>query len=613
MAFPPSFLDDIRNRLPPSQVIGRRVRLTRKGREQLGLCPFHKEKTPSFTVNDDKGFYHCFGCGAHGDVIGFTMRIDNLPFPEAVERLAREAGLDMPISSPEERRREEEARTLLGATEAACQWFEAQLRAPGGRHALDYLKGRGLADETIGAFRLGFAPEGRGLLKQALKAKGFDEALLLEAGLLTKPEGAGESFDFFRGRVMFPILSARGQVLAFGGRTLGDGQPKYLNSRDTPLFDKGRTLYALDKAREPVRAGAPLIVVEGYMDVIALHAAGFGGAVAPLGTALTEAQIVALWRLQPEPRLCFDGDDAGQRAALRAADRALPLLKPGHSLQFVVLPVGEDPDSLIRRRGRDAMAAVLEQGRPLFDQVCAAELAGRPVDTPERRALVEQAIRDRIARIADRSVQAHYASQLRQWTWEVLRPRGSGRRSSPGSSAAARVSTLRAPGDVGTLKVMQAEALLATVINHPSLINEELETLSALDMPNSELAALSRAVVATAEAGKDLDSEALQSHLMSLGLTRALAGVFRQNTYHFWPFARPASPLEEARGGLKHIIGLLQQRRMAGEVDAAQREFARDMTERAWVRLEGLQRQADALAEDGEPAEDIVQGSASRH
>ena len=391
MAFTPDFLDEIRARLSVSDVVGRRVRLTKAGREHKGLCPFHNEKTPSFYVNDDKGFFHCFGCGAHGDVFGFTMRAEGLEFREAVERMAGLAGLQLPVESPAERERAEQRKTLHQVVEAACAWFEAQLRAPGGRAALAYLRDRGLDDATIKAFRLGFAPDGRTALKDALKAQGIDESQALEAGLLVKPEGGGESYDFFRGRVMFAINDRRGQVVAFGGRVMGDGQPKYLNSRDTPLFDKGRMLYALDKAREGVRGGAELIVVEGYMDVIALHAAGFSGAVAPLGTAFTEAQIEQLWKLAPEPIVCFDGDAAGQRAALRAADRALPILAPGLSLRFAVMPLGDDPDSLVRKRGPEALRDVLRHAKPLSDVVWESEVVGRVLETPEQRAEIGRA------------------------------------------------------------------------------------------------------------------------------------------------------------------------------------------------------------------------------
>ncbi len=328
MAFPPRFLDELRQRVSLAEIVGRRVKLVRRGREYIGLCPFHKEKTPSFSVVEDKGFYHCFGCGAHGDVIGFVMQTENLSFPEAVEQLARQAGLDVPQESREERERAARQATLQGAVDAACVYFEQMLYGPDGRAARAYLERRGLDEATIRRFRLGYAPDGRDHLKRAL-AKEFPEPLLIEAGLLRKPEGGGETYDYFRDRVIFPIGDRRGRIIAFGGRVMGDGQPKYLNSPDTPLFQKGRVLYGWALARAAAAKEPSAIVVEGYMDVIALHRAGFATAVAPLGTALTEAQIEELWRLAPEPILCFDGDAAGQRAASRALARALPILKPG--------------------------------------------------------------------------------------------------------------------------------------------------------------------------------------------------------------------------------------------------------------------------------------------
>ena len=389
MAFPPAFLDEIRARVPLAAVVGRRVKLARKGREHSGLCPFHNEKTPSFTVNEDKGFFHCFGCGAHGDVIGFAMRIDHLSFPEAVERLAAEAGMEVPAPTPGEREKAKRAVSLLDAVEAACSFYEKELRAASGRKGLDYLRGRGLDDTAMARFRLGWAPDSRDALKRALAAAGIPQALAVEAGLLIAPEGGGEPYDRFRGRVIFPIADRRGRIIAFGGRTLGDGQPKYLNSPDTPLFHKGETLYGLSLAREAAASAGTLIVAEGYMDVIALARAGFANSVAPLGTALTEGQIALLWRITPEPIVCLDGDAAGRRAALRAAERALPLLKPGLSLRFAHLPPPEDPDSLIASRGREAMAAVLEGARPLSVLLWEAALASHPADTPERRALLE--------------------------------------------------------------------------------------------------------------------------------------------------------------------------------------------------------------------------------
>jgi DNA primase len=411
MSFTPQFLDELRQRVSLVNVIARKVKLQRRGREQTGLCPFHNEKSPSFTVSDEKGFFHCFGCGAHGDVIGFVMRSDGLSFPDAVERLAREAGLPIPVSSPEERERTQRQATLVSAMETAAAWYEQQLKSAVGREAMAYLKRRGLSDATLARFRLGYAPEGRTALRDALAKAGVSLELAIEAGLIGKGED-GSIFDRMRGRVIFPIADRRGRVIAFGGRILEDGQPKYLNSPETPLFHKGRTLYGLGQALRPARDSGEAIVAEGYMDVIALAQAGFAQSIAPLGTALTEEQMGELWRLVPEPTLCFDGDAAGERAAARAAERALPLLKPGQSLRFALLPAGEDPDSLIVARGAAAMREVLDGAMPLAEMVWRAGVLGRSFDTPERRAGLRQEIRGRLSRIADRPVQEAYRADF---------------------------------------------------------------------------------------------------------------------------------------------------------------------------------------------------------
>jgi DNA primase len=591
LAFPPQFLDEIRSRLACSEVIGKRVRLIRKGREYSGLCPFHNEKTPSFTVNDDKGFFHCFGCGAHGDVIGFAMRIDNLQFLDAVEQLAGLAGLEMPRQTPMDRARAEQQKTLVDVVEAACAWYEAQLWSPAGRIGMAYFKRRGLDDATIRKFRLGYAPDGRTALRTALKAQGIPDNLLLEAGLLVRPDDGRDSFDFFRARVMFPIMDRRSRPIAFGGRVIGDGEPKYLNSRDTPLFDKGRTLYALDKAREGVRLGAELMVAEGYMDVIALHAAGFTGAVAPLGTAITEAQIETLWKLAPEPVLCLDGDAAGQRAALRAADRVMPLLKAGYSLRFATLPAGEDPDSLIQAQGATALKDILGHARPLVDVVWESETAGRPLDTPERRAALEQRLNERIKLIPDRSTQENYRGEL---IWTRLRGRRKNKKVTAGSG-------LRAPGDVDTLHLRQAQVLLATAVNHPFLIVEDHEALAEIDLPGQELDRLRREVLNVASRRPDLDSSAVKDHLETIGLAPALASILNVSLYKLWPFAGPAASAEEAREGWKHVVAMLHRQRMGGEVDAAREALGRNMTDEALARVDGLQRQmrqADELGDD---------------
>src|SRR6516164_5513868 len=491
MAFPPGFLDELRNRIWLSGLIGRRVKLDRRGREYAGLCPFHHEKTPSFYVVEDKSFFHCFGCGAHGDVIGFVMRADNLDFIEAIEKLAGEAGLAVPRATPQERERAQQQKTLLGALEAAAAFYEARLASPAGARARNYLDERGLDAETIRHFRLGWAPDERQALRRSLSAD-FSESLLIEAGLLRRPSSAAadEPLDYFRSRVMFPIGDRTSRVIAFGGRMIGDGQPKYLNSPESTLFEKGRVLYGwaaarAGLARESPSAGPGVIVTEGYMDVIALHRAGFPTAVAPLGTALTELQLQELWRLTAEPVLCFDGDAAGQRAAARAMRRALPLLRPGLSLLFATLPPGDDPDSMIRQAGRGAFEQILAAAQPLSTMLWESELGGSRLDTPERRAALERRLMDNVAVIADRSVQAQYRRFIRDRLFDV----GRGTRAGTQRAARPRVNFVRdgpepPPRSGGR---MQRENLFRMLLHLPCLIDEVAEEFAALEMPEPEL------------------------------------------------------------------------------------------------------------------------------
>jgi DNA primase len=500
MAFPPGFLDELRARLSLSDVVGRKVSLKRRsGSEYAGLCPFHNEKSPSFTVNDKKGFYHCFGCGEHGDAVGFVMKTEGLSFPESVEKLAREVNLPVPRATPAERERAERASTLQEVVELATRWFQKQLRLPVGRHGLDYLRGRGLSDETIDDFRLGFAPDSRDGVIAALKRENVPLDKIVEAGLAIQPEDNRDPYDRFRGRVMFPIADRRGRMIAFGGRVMGTGEPKYLNSPETPIFHKGANLYCLDRARQAVTKDQPVIVAEGYMDVIALHGAGFTGAVAPLGTALTEGQLGELWKLADEPFLCFDGDNAGRRAASRAAERALPLLRAGKSLRFLALPAGEDPDSVIRSRGPEAIRRVLELARPLSDVVWEMETEGKVADTPERRASLQRAVEQRVAEIADPMVRDYYKTDMRNRLNRIRRPdppawRPGERRPfrrpgdpapspfSPGS--AARQSSPEADGS------RQERALLGALIERPALLHVLAEDLAALPIANADLARL---------------------------------------------------------------------------------------------------------------------------
>jgi DNA primase len=608
MAFPPRFLDEIRNRLSLAEAIGRRVKLTRRGREFVGLCPFHHEKSPSFTVVEEKNFYHCFGCGAHGDVIGFTMRTEGIPFPEAVEKLAGEAGLALPERDPRAEEHARIAKTLYDANEAAAEWFAAQLYTPEGRTALEYLKRRGLEDGTIARFRLGYAPEARDSLKRALMPKGHAEAQLLEAGLLVKPDDGRSPYDRFRGRVMFPISDKRGRVIAFGGRVLGDEKPKYLNSPDTPLFHKGRVLYAYREARAAAHTGAEVIVAEGYMDVIALHQGGFEGAVAPLGTALTEAQIEELWRVKPEPLLCFDGDEAGRRAAARAAERVLPILKPGHSLRFVFLPDGEDPDSLIREGGAGAMKGVLAQAVPLVDWLWRMETHGRSLDTPERRAALRKSVLERAAAIPERSVQAQYAAEFEARLGKLFapppraprwagRPQAGGPRRGDrygGKSSAPDISNflLKSDGNTDRMRLRARQALLGMLILYPSLLESVHEEAGRLDLPpGGELDRLRNALLNTPA---DLDTDALKNHLAQLGFSDALKQVMNPEIHHAFRNPMSRTQLEPAALWRAVLAGLTERPAMEKELAAAERRLAEEPSARNLGRLNAVKSQTAA-------------------
>ena len=582
MSFPPSFLDELRARLALSSVIGRRVRLQRRGREHLGLCPFHNEKTPSFTVNDDKAFFHCFGCGAHGDVIGFVMRVEGVSFPEAVERCAQEAGLAVPVASPEERAKAERHATLHAALEAAAAWFERQLHGPEGRAGLAYLQGRGLGHETVARFRLGFAPDSRGALKSALIGQGLPEPLLVEAGLLIRNETGDPTYDRFRGRVMFPISDRRGRIIAFGGRILGDGEPKYLNSPETPLFHKGRTLYGLAQARKSAQDKGEVVVAEGYMDVIAMSQGGFTNAVAPLGTALTEDHLRELWRLAPEPILCFDGDAAGQRAAARAAERALPVLAPGFSLRFAVLPAGLDPDDLIRSEGPRRLAEILAAAQPLVDTVWALEAAGRRLDTPERRAGFRAALRARVEAIAEPAVRRDYAAEMDRRLETLFgggRDRSEGRRRGPWRPGPATIGGEAARRGVAGLVRRQQEILLATLINHPELLAECVEEAARLRFPD-QLDKLRQALLNLSAHTPDLDSEELKRQLNSLGHGDALAHLMSEAVMRTVSFGRADAPLEVARRGWTEAVRRYRDLDERGEIELAGRSLA--VNEQKW-------------------------------
>ncbi|MBX7526704.1 DNA primase [Qipengyuania vesicularis] len=410
MALSPQWLDELRMRTTLSAVIGRTVRLTKAGREFKACCPFHNEKTPSFYVNDEKGFYHCFGCEAHGDAIRWLTDQRGMPFMDAVKELAAEAGMEVPAPDPRAAERAEKRASLHDVTAAAQQWFVDKLASAEGSEARAYLKRRGFSDAVVREFGFGFAPSDRQALKGALS---FPEPMLVEAGMRIEVEGK-DPYDRFRGRLMLPIQDARGRVIAFGGRILdADAHgPKYLNSPDTPLFDKGRTLYNLHRAAPAARQSGRIVVVEGYMDAIALANAGIAEAVAPLGTALTENQIELLWRQVERPILCFDGDNAGQRAAMRAIGRVLPMLRPGHSLSIVRMPAGMDPDDLIRDNGVGAMEELLSSPASLLDTLWAFERDAQPLDSPEEKAGLKERLQNHVEAIQHPDIRALYKREL---------------------------------------------------------------------------------------------------------------------------------------------------------------------------------------------------------
>jgi len=560
MAFPPGFLDELRSRVSLADLVGKRVRLARKGREFGGLCPFHNEKTPSFYVVEDKGFFHCFGCGAHGDAIGWVMRSENLDFIEAIERLAGIAGIAVPQQTPQEREKAQRQKTLLEALAAAAKFYEEQLWSHGGARGREYLASRGLDDETMRRFRLGWAGEDRSALRRALTPE-FPLPLLMEAGLLHASDFGGEPYDYFRERVIFPIGDRAGRVIAFGGRALGDAMPKYLNSPEHPLFEKGRVLYGLSAARinaaKEAEAGGPgAIVTEGYMDVIALHRAGFSTAVAPLGTALTEAHLAELWRLAPEPVLCFDGDAAGQRAAIRALHRALPLLKPGHSLRFVTLPSGDDPDSLIRHSGALAFTEVLRGAKPLAEMLWRSELEAKSIDTPERRADLERRLMADCEQIADRSVQEQYRRFLRDKLFSLGRVPGR----VPGRGQRLPVPALRGdtPPPPAAAGRRQREVLIGMLLDHPFLIGEAHEEIAAFDFPEPELDSLRRAILEADATSKGLDAEALRLHLGHNGFASTVDAVVSSLTDHAGFLSR-VGDAETVRLSWTHVTRMVRE------------------------------------------------------
>jgi DNA primase len=637
MRFSPEFLEELKARLPVSEVVGRRVKLKKAGREWKGLSPFNKEKTPSFFVNDQKQAWFDFSSGKNGSIFDFIMMTEGVTFPEAVERLASLAGVPLPKVSQEDTQREQHRKTLHDVMEIAAKYFEATLAARSGAKARGYLADRGIEPFTQLKFRMGYATPERFALKEQLGKEGVSVEDMIEAGLVIAGDDIPVPYDRFRDRVMFPIADWRGRIIAFGGRALDpEASAKYLNSPETPLFHKGSNLYNGAAARQAAHQGAPLIVVEGYVDVIAMVTAGFPATVAPLGTALTEEQLGFLWKMADEPVLCFDGDGAGRRAAYRAVDLALPKLLPGKSLKFALLPEGQDPDDLARSGGREAIAEVLNSARPLAEMLWMRETESGSFDTPERRAALEAQLSGIIRGIGNDSVRKYYAqdfearvralfapaSNVRQF--ERSRPfeRGGGRgdwrdrqrsgqrgsyndRPQPLGPASARLSSSPLVRGSRSASPPREALILLAVIQHPWLLESHAEEFAALEFLHGEADLLRRAIL---DAGTDenaLDSAALEAALVRRGLESALSRIKIAITHTSdWP-AREGAAESDVEQWWTHVVTLhRKQRTLNRELKDAERALGEEPSEANWAWIRDVQGRLSAL----EGTEALIEG-----
>ena len=639
MRFPSSFLDDIRDRLRISEVVGTRVQFDSKKTNAAkgdfwGCCPFHGEKTPSFHCLDQKGHYHCFGCGASGSHFNFLMELDGLSFPEAVERCADMAGMQMPVMDKREQEREEKRSTLFDVMEMAAGYFRDQLQTADGAKARAYLRDRGLSIDVQQFFGLGFAPNNRNALKEYLAAKDVGKDQMEACGLVVFGDGIAVSYDRFRDRIMYPIPDARGRVIAFGGRAMAqDAMAKYLNSPETELFHKSNVLYNFANARKHAFEQKQVIAVEGYMDVIAMHAAGFRNVVAPLGTALTERQMELLWRMNEEPILCFDGDGAGVKAAHRAVDLMLPALQPGRSARFAMLPEGLDPDDLIQQSGAPALKEVLDSAMGLADMVWARELhSGNALDTPERKAEFEHRIKAIVSHIRDESVRRHYGQNINErlekhfggdnkrqnWNqnkrsggqnkrWDNKTARGSGRSGRLGASPALINSTLVKRRT--NLPPMREGVLVMAVALHPAISVMFFDEFATLQLEHPTLKLLHGAIVDTLAGydgeGDHMEREVLHDTLCRAGYEEVLKLYEQQlRDNRVWQ-ALPAAAFEDAVDGWKQAYALhLRNRTLHSELKAAENALAQDDSEENFDRL--LQIRGEIEGDEGTEA--LIEG-----
>ena len=611
MRFSPNFLDEIRDRVPISTVIASRVSWDRKKTnasrgDYWACCPFHGEKSPSFHCEDKKGRYHCFGCGVTGDHFRFLTELEGLSFPEAVERIAGMAGVPMPARDEAEERREQKRASLTDVMEMATRWFQDRLQGPEGAKARAYLRDRGLTSVTQQTFRLGFAPESRNALKEFLASKGVAKDQIEACGLVRHGDDIAVSYDYFRDRIMFPIEDRQGRVIAFGGRAMSaDALAKYMNSPDTELFHKGNVLYNFARARKTQGKDQPIIAVEGYMDAIALAQAGIGYVMAPLGTALTENQLELLWRMSPEPVMCFDGDKAGLKAAWRAADLALPLVQAGRSLRFALLPEGQDPDDLVKAEGPQAFTKVLNEARPLADLIWMRETSGGVFDTPEKRAELQKTLRELTGRIKDETVRFHYQQEMRERVQTFFGARsgrgqsgGEGRRAGPGRPGAAEgrmavsESLARSAMVKGGAMPVREAVIVAALFSHPALIDEHYDDIEMLDLSHPGLRQLHAVLLDALAHDMAGERESLLRAIQASGgeetWDQARAIVQRVRG---WP-ALEAAALDDARDAFAQALHLHRsQRNLHRELKAAEVALASETTEENFQRLVAIQAQ----------------------
>jgi DNA primase len=618
MRFSPAFLDEIRARVPVSEVVRRKVKLQRQGREWRGLSPFNSEKTPSFFVNDQKGFFHDFSSGKHGDGFAFLMETEGLSFPEAVEKLAAVAGLPMPVETREQRERDEKRASLGEVIEWAAAFFEKELHGAAARDAREYLARRGIAEAARKHFRIGFAPSERHALRDHLASKGASVEAMIDTGLLIHGDDIPVPYDRFRNRIMFPICDRSGRTIAFGGRALDpDAQAKYLNSPETALFHKGATLYNLHNARKAAHESGSVIAVEGYIDVISMTAAGFPQTVAPLGTALTADQCALLWTMAEEPILCFDGDNAGRKAALRVVDTALPLIGAGRSFRFALLAGGQDPDELFRTGGSAAVAQAIEAAQPFIDVLWMRETEGRPLDTPERRASLERRLSEVTAQITDETLRRHYGQELSRrlsglfgqggdWRGRVrafVPRRGATTRGSGSANFATRPTTAvgaslaNSPlfrGATPTFSPREALILLI-FINHPQLLASHVADLAELELGSRDAEALRGALLRCAESGVD-DPQALEEALERAGLTPVHARLNAMSAHSSLWSVRPEAATVDAAESLRQAFVLHRRvRALNRELRGIEARLAENPNEQDAARLRDVQTQLTAL------------------